>query len=72
MPLFLVQLALKDLPENPYPGKDGTITSKASSSFPPNFSGCASWSIICKNSTIDPGHPWFNNNGFGFDPLPFS
>ena len=24
---------------NPKPGKDGTITLKASSSFPPNFSG---------------------------------
>ena len=55
--IFLGPIGLEGLPENPNPGKDGTITSKDSSLLPPNFSGCESFSIICKNSTIDPGHP---------------
>ena len=40
--IFLGPMGLEGRPENPKPGKDGTITSKALSSFPPNFSGCAS------------------------------
>ena len=59
-------------PENPKPGKDGTITVNASSGLPPKSSGCAKGFIISKNSTIDPGQPCINNKGFGFFPLPFS
>ena len=65
-------MGLEGLPEKPKPGNDGTTTSKASSMFPPNFSGCASLSIICKNSITDPGHPCIRSKGVGLDPLPFS
>jgi len=37
--IFLGPIGLEGLPEKPNPGKDGAITSNASSSFPPNFSG---------------------------------
>ena len=69
--IFLGPIGLEGLPENPKPGSEGTITSNASSSFPPNFSGFESFSIIFINSTIDPGHPCINNNGIGLEPLPF-
>ena len=39
-------------PENPKPGKDGTITVNASSVLPPNSSGCVRGFINSKNSTI--------------------
>ena len=70
--IFLGPIGLGGLPENPKPGKDGTITSNESSMFPPNFSGFASFSIMCKNSTIDPGHQCIRSNGVGLEPLPFS
>jgi hypothetical protein len=43
--------------ENPNPGREGTTTSKESSTLPPNATGPVSGSISLRNSTIEPGHP---------------
>ena len=69
--IFLGPIGFDGLLEKPNPGSEGTITSKESFLFPPNFSGCASFSIISKNSITDPGHPCINNNGTEFGLLPF-
>jgi hypothetical protein len=41
------------------------MTSKASSGSPPWFSGWASASMMCRNSTIEPGQPWVTTSGIG-------
>ena len=43
--------------ENPNPGRDGTTTSKESSTSPPNATGSVSGPISLRNSTIGHGHP---------------
>jgi len=72
LPIFLGPKAFLIGVEKPNPGNDGTITSNPSSIFPPNFSGCASFGIISKNSITLPGHPCKSNNGLDLGFLLFS
>ena len=51
------QPVLVGLPENPYPGIDGTTTWKASSALAPCAVGSVSRSMIFSCSMIEPGHP---------------
>ena len=70
--IFLGPMGLLIELEKPNPGREGTMTSKPSSFFQPNFSGCVSLGIKLKNSTILPGQPCNNNKAFDFGLLLFS
>ena len=54
------------LPENPYPGIDGTTIWNASDAFPPCAVGLVSGSMIFNCSVIEPGHPCVTMSGNAF------
>src|SRR3546814_9019007 len=57
---------------NVKPGKDGTITSKASAGSPPYAAGSAKGRItFCMSQNVQ-GQPWVRISGIGFGPLPGS
>ena len=56
----------RGLPEYPYPGMDGMITSKASDALAPCAVGLVSGSMICSSSMTEPGHPWVMMTGSAF------
>ena len=58
------------LSENPYPGSDGTTTSKESLASPPWAAGSVSMGMIFSISTTEPGQPWEMTSGNGDGPLP--
>jgi hypothetical protein len=55
-----------DLPENPYPGSDGTTISNASDALAPWAVGLVSGSMIFSCSMIEPGHPSVTMSGIAF------
>ena len=61
--ILLGPIGLAGFPENAKPGIEGAIMSKEISSLFPYFSGSQSGSMISRNSTIEPGHPWIKING---------
>ncbi len=51
------------LPENPYPGIDGTTTWNASDALAPCAVGSASGPMSLSCSMIEPGQPWQTTSG---------
>src|ERR1700692_3639003 len=57
-------------PGKPKPGRDGTMTSNASTGSPPNAAGSASGSITFDQCQKVHGPPWVRINGIGRGPRP--
>jgi hypothetical protein len=56
--------------EKPYPGNEGTITSKASAGSPPWPAGSASASMVSAKSQNVQGQPCVSTRGIGLGPTP--
>jgi hypothetical protein len=56
--------------ENPKPGNEGTITSKASAGSPPWAPGSASGSMTLDQCQNVQGQPWVRISGTGSGPTP--
>ena len=58
--------------EKPYPGSEGTTTSKASAGSPPWAAGSVRGPITWRRSQYVQGQPCERMMGIGCGPLPFS